>query len=92
MAKKIYMPTPDEDAVITAAASADPDALPLSDEELASADRFEATVTVELTLAEAQALAQAAEAGEATGSGAKAAFRRADRKLHRAIAAASKAN
>ena len=32
---KIIMPTPEEDAAITAAALSDPDALPLTDEELA---------------------------------------------------------
>jgi uncharacterized protein (DUF4415 family) len=31
--RKIYMPTPEEDAVITAAAMSDPDAMPLTDEE-----------------------------------------------------------
>lgn len=34
MTPKIYIPTIEEDAAITAAAESDPDALPLSDEEL----------------------------------------------------------
>jgi len=33
--RKIIMPTPEEDAAITAAALGDPDALPLTDEQLA---------------------------------------------------------
>ena len=37
MTPKIYTPTAEEDAVITAAAMDDPDAQPLSDEELRSA-------------------------------------------------------
>ena len=100
MVRKIYMPTAEEDSEITAAAMADPDAQPLTDDELASMVRFDPTVVVELTLAEAPALALAAEAGsvENTLGGTKkpatvtAAFRRADRKLRRTIAVASKSN
>jgi hypothetical protein len=97
MARKIYMPTPEEDAEITAAALSDPDAQPLTDEELASMVPFDPTVLVELTLTEARALADAAEAGAGKTAGhgrsaAASAFRRADQKLHRAIAAVGKPN
>ncbi|MER0217123.1 MAG: hypothetical protein DU481_13265 [Nitrosomonas sp.] len=37
--KKVYLPTPEEDAVITAAAMSDPDALPLTDAEFAKLKR-----------------------------------------------------
>jgi len=31
--RKVYLPTPEEDAIITAAAMSDPDAIPFTDEE-----------------------------------------------------------
>lgn len=37
--RKVYMPTPEEDAIITAAALSDPDAMPLTDEEWEVAKR-----------------------------------------------------
>jgi hypothetical protein len=92
MARKIYMPTQQEDAAITAAANADPDALPLTDAELASAARLDPKVIIELTLAEAQALAHAAEIGAVDEMNNHSAYQRADQKLHRAIAAATKPN
>lgn len=39
MTPKIYIPTAEEDAAITKAAESDPDALPLSDEELRAMEK-----------------------------------------------------
>lgn len=37
--RKVYLPTPEEDAAITEAAMSDPDAMPLTDEEFAKLKR-----------------------------------------------------
>ena len=38
--RKVYLPTPEEDAAITAAAMSDPDALPLTDAEFTQLKRI----------------------------------------------------
>ena len=48
--RKVYLPTPEEDSAITAAAMSDPDALPLTDEEFSKLKRVDhprASVTKE---------------------------------------------